>query len=149
VSILIATGEIESLPQQSFGDSTKSTAFNDLLVPTIRFAPSTIGQTISRRPAPTARSTVIVKKRQLSTGVGVHEASTGHILRHAQKYAQGDSPMNKALEVLLTVVALAGLYSAILTSASPPDNSANRVQQAVVVADGSDPMPLCRGKGCR
>lgn len=56
--------------------------------------------------------------------------------------------MNKALEVLLTVVALAGLYGAILTSASPPHNSAKRAEQAVVVADGSDPMPLCRGKGC-
>jgi hypothetical protein len=54
----------------------------------------------------------------------------------------------KAIEVLLTVVALAGLYSAILTSTSPPRNSANRAEQAVVVADGSDPMPLCRGKGC-
>jgi hypothetical protein len=57
--------------------------------------------------------------------------------------------MKKALEVLLTVVALAGLYSAILTSrASPPGNSAIRAEQTVVVADGSDPMPLCRGKGC-
>jgi len=56
--------------------------------------------------------------------------------------------MNKAMEVLLTVVALAGLYGAILTSASPPGKSANRAEQAVVVADGSDPMPLCRGKGC-
>jgi hypothetical protein len=62
---------------------------------------------------------------------------------------KGDSPMKKALEVLLTVVALAGLYSAILTSsASPPGNSAIRAEQTVVVADGSDPMPLCRGKGC-
>jgi hypothetical protein len=57
--------------------------------------------------------------------------------------------MNKALEVLLTVVALAGLYGATLTSASPPGNSASRAQPAVVVADGSDPMPLCRGKGCK
>jgi hypothetical protein len=56
--------------------------------------------------------------------------------------------MNKAPEVLLTVVALAGLYSAILTSASPPGNSANRAEQAVVVADGSDPMPLCRPIQC-
>jgi hypothetical protein len=52
--------------------------------------------------------------------------------------------MNKATEVLLTVVVLAGLYSAILTSASPRVNSAIRAEQAVVIADGSDPMPLCR-----
>jgi hypothetical protein len=57
--------------------------------------------------------------------------------------------MNKVLEVLLTVVALAGLYSAIRTDSSPPGNSAIRAEQAVVVADGSDPMPLCRLKGCR
>jgi len=57
--------------------------------------------------------------------------------------------MNKAMEVLLTVVALAGLYSAILTSVSPPRNSAIRAEQAVVVADGSDPMPLCRSMRCQ
>ena len=52
--------------------------------------------------------------------------------------------MNKVPEVLLTIVALAGLYSAIPTSISPPSNSAVQAKQAVVVADGSDPMPLCR-----
>ena len=52
--------------------------------------------------------------------------------------------MNKVLEVLLTVVALAGLYSAIPASISRPSNSTIRAEQAVVVADGSDPMPLCR-----
>ncbi len=57
--------------------------------------------------------------------------------------------MNKVMEVLLTIVALAGLYSAILTNTSPPGNSAVRAEQAVVVADGSDPMPLCRAKACR
>ena len=58
--------------------------------------------------------------------------------------------MNKVLEVVLTVVALAGLYSAIQTNTSPPDNSAIRAEQAVVIiADGSDPMPLCRAKSCR
>ncbi len=56
--------------------------------------------------------------------------------------------MNKVLEVLLTVVALAGLYSAIPASVSPPGNSAIRAEQAVVVADGSDPMPLCRTRVC-
>jgi hypothetical protein len=57
--------------------------------------------------------------------------------------------MNKVMEVLLTIVALAGLYSAILTNTSPPGNSAVRAEQSVVVADGSDPMPLCRAKSCR
>lgn len=52
--------------------------------------------------------------------------------------------MNKVLEVLLTVVALAGLYSALPASTVRPGNSAARAEQAVVVADGSDPMPLCR-----
>jgi len=52
--------------------------------------------------------------------------------------------MNKVLEVLLTVMALAGLYSAMPTNNSRPSNSAIRAEQAVVVADGSDPMPLCR-----
>lgn len=54
--------------------------------------------------------------------------------------------MNKALELLLVAVALAGIYSAI--PASTPANSQVRAQQAVVVADGSDPMPLCRAKNC-
>lgn len=56
--------------------------------------------------------------------------------------------MNKVLEVLLTVVALAGLYSAFPTSVAPPGNSVIRAEQAVLIADGSDPMPLCRSKHC-
>jgi hypothetical protein len=52
--------------------------------------------------------------------------------------------MNKVLEILLTVVAFAGLYCAIPTSTSRPGNSAIRAEQTVIVADGSDPMPLCR-----
>jgi hypothetical protein len=56
--------------------------------------------------------------------------------------------MNKVLEALLTILALAALYSAIPTSISPPGNSANRSEQAVMVADGSDPMPLCRLRNC-
>jgi hypothetical protein len=95
------------------------------------------------------RSARILKKRQLSTGFGAHKASIDIYFATRRSMREGDSPMNKALEVLLTVVALAGLYGAILTtSASPPGKSANRAEQAVVVADGSDPMPLCRGKGC-
>jgi hypothetical protein len=51
--------------------------------------------------------------------------------------------MNKALEVLLTVLALAGMYCAV-----PNKNTTNSAvvqnQQEVLIADGSDPMPLCR-----
>ncbi len=57
--------------------------------------------------------------------------------------------MNKVLEILLTVVALAALYCAIPTTAPQPGRSAVRADQTVVVvADGSDPMPLCRKLNC-
>ncbi len=56
--------------------------------------------------------------------------------------------MNKVLEILLTVVALAALYCAIPTSVSPSANSVIRAGQTVLVADGSDPMPLCRKITC-
>ena len=55
--------------------------------------------------------------------------------------------MNKKLEVLLTILALAGLYSAMPKGSSRPD-SGIRAEQAVIVADGSDPMPLCRNRQC-
>ena len=56
--------------------------------------------------------------------------------------------MNRVMEVLLTVLALVGLYCAIPANKSRPGNSAVRAGQAVVVADGSDPMPFCRRKVC-
>ena len=56
--------------------------------------------------------------------------------------------MNKKVEVLLTALALAGLYSAMPKTVSRPDNSGIRAEQVVIIADGSDPMPLCRGKHC-
>jgi hypothetical protein len=56
--------------------------------------------------------------------------------------------MNKILEVVLVVVALAGLFSAIPASNARPGNSAFRAEQVVVVADGTDPMPLCRQRVC-
>jgi hypothetical protein len=45
---------------------------------------------------------------------------------------------------------LAGLYSALPTrkSISPPHSSGIRAEQVVLVADGSDPMPLCRLRIC-
>jgi hypothetical protein len=56
--------------------------------------------------------------------------------------------MNKTLEVLLTLLALAGLYCTVPKSISGPDNSEFRAEQTVIVADGSDPMPLCPRRGC-
>jgi hypothetical protein len=52
--------------------------------------------------------------------------------------------MNKTVEILLTVLALAGMYCAIPKSFAPVGNPLIRAEQAVLIADGSDPMPLCR-----
>ena len=57
--------------------------------------------------------------------------------------------MNKVMEILLIAFALAGLFSAISTINSRSGDSAIRAEQTVIVADGSDPMPLCRGKHCQ
>ena len=54
--------------------------------------------------------------------------------------------MNKIVEFVLTVLALVGLFCALPKSA--PATTAVRAQHAVIVADGSDPMPICRGKRC-
>ena len=54
--------------------------------------------------------------------------------------------MNKIVEVLLTVLALVGLFCALPKNA--PANVTIQAQPTVVVADGSDPMPLCRGRRC-
>jgi len=58
--------------------------------------------------------------------------------------------MNKMTQVLLIALALAGMFSAI------PQNSSQAVgplsvtaAQTVLVADGSDPMPLCRRRACK
>jgi hypothetical protein len=51
--------------------------------------------------------------------------------------------MNKTAEVLLTVLALVGL---ICASKNAPIKLST--QHSVVVADGSDPMPICRRKRC-
>jgi hypothetical protein len=54
--------------------------------------------------------------------------------------------MNKTIEIVLTALALAGMYCAIPKSFAPVGNPVIRAEQALI-ADGSDPMPLCRG--CR
>jgi hypothetical protein len=58
--------------------------------------------------------------------------------------------MNRKLEVLLTILALAGLYSAVPKASSRPLDAGVSAQQVVIVAegDGSDPMPLCRKGIC-
>jgi hypothetical protein len=56
--------------------------------------------------------------------------------------------MNKTMEVLLTLIALAGLYCGIPKTLSNGDSGIS-AGHTVTVADGSDPMPLCRGKACK
>lgn len=58
--------------------------------------------------------------------------------------------MNKLSEIILTILVLAGMYCAISTSGAPVRDSVMRAQRmVVVVADGTEPMPTCRGKACR
>jgi hypothetical protein len=69
----------------------------------------------------------------------------GHILPPASKSSTLRlPPMNKTAEVLLTVLALVGLFCAS-TKNAPIKLS---TQHSVVVADGSAPMPICRRKRC-
>jgi hypothetical protein len=63
--------------------------------------------------------------------------------------AQETSPMKRTLEILLTGLALAGMYCAIPKSAAPVGNTVIGNEQLVLVADGSDPMPVCRGRTCK
>ena len=60
---------------------------------------------------------------------------------------QENSPMKTSAEILLTALALTGLYCATVTSSvrGPVIGAA----QTLLVADGSDPMPLCRGRSCK
>lgn len=57
--------------------------------------------------------------------------------------------MKRTLEILLAGVALAGVYSSIPSSKAPVDSAVLGTQQTVLVADGSDPMPVCRGRTCK
>ena len=56
--------------------------------------------------------------------------------------------MNKLVEVVLTVLALAGMYCAMPKASTPNANSVRSSTEQVLIADGSDPMPLCRGTKC-
>jgi hypothetical protein len=55
--------------------------------------------------------------------------------------------MDKTVEILLIALVLSGMYCAIPRNTAT-GNSASRNEQTVMVADGSDPMPLCRHKQC-
>ena len=57
--------------------------------------------------------------------------------------------MKRTAEVLLIGLAVSGIYSAIPKSSDGVVNPRLGAQQIALVADGSDPMPLCRGKVCK
>jgi hypothetical protein len=57
--------------------------------------------------------------------------------------------MKTTVEILLTAVALAGMYCVIPKNSTQANTPGIGAQQVVLVADGSDPMPLCRGKACK
>lgn len=57
--------------------------------------------------------------------------------------------MKRIVEIVLTALALAGMYCAIPKSFAPVGNPDIGTEQMVLVADGSDPMPLCRGRVCK
>jgi hypothetical protein len=53
--------------------------------------------------------------------------------------------MNKSVEILLTALALAGIFCAMPKTSAPTGNPVIRAERAVLIADGSDPMPFHRG----
>lgn len=57
--------------------------------------------------------------------------------------------MKTTVEVLLTALALTGMYCAIPKNSPQANKPSIGAEQVVLVADGSDPMPLCRGKACK
>ena len=52
-------------------------------------------------------------------------------------------------EVLLAALALAAIYCAVPRNTSQTGAPTIGAEQVVLVADGSDPLPLCRGKVCK
>lgn len=57
--------------------------------------------------------------------------------------------MKKIAEIVLTALALAGMYCAIPKTFAPVVKSSIGAEHMVLIADGSDPMPVCRGKACK
>ena len=89
-------------------------------------------------------------KMKLFTGGRCNRPCTSIYFRAGVKpRSQETSPMKRTLEMLLAGVALAGLYCAVPKSKAPVDNAVLGTQQNVLVADGSDPMPVCRGRTCK
>jgi hypothetical protein len=52
-------------------------------------------------------------------------------------------------EVLLAALALAAIYCTVPKSTLQTGAATIRSEQVVLVADGSDPMPLCHKKVCK
>ena len=62
------------------------------------------------------------------------------------------SPMKSVIQVCLTILALVGFFCALdqtVFDQNVAASSSVRSQKTVLIADGSDPMPLCRAKHCR
>ncbi len=57
--------------------------------------------------------------------------------------------MARIAEVLLAAFALIGICSAIPRSSSQTSPTVIQPQHVIALADGSEPMPLCRGKSCK
>ncbi len=59
--------------------------------------------------------------------------------------------MARIAEVLLAAFALIGICSAIpkTSTTAPASSSVIQAEHVVALADGSEPMPLCRGKSCK
>jgi hypothetical protein len=57
--------------------------------------------------------------------------------------------MKRTAEVLLMALALVGMYCAVPRSSDRVISPVIGAEQVVLVADGSDPMPLCRGRACK
>lgn len=57
--------------------------------------------------------------------------------------------MKTTAKILLTALALAGLYCGTSTTSLRVVGPTIGAAQTLLVADGSDPMPLCRGKSCK
>ena len=57
--------------------------------------------------------------------------------------------MKRTGEVLLAALALAAIYCAVPKNTSHTGATTIRAEQVVLVADGSDPMPLCHKKVCK
>jgi len=53
--------------------------------------------------------------------------------------------MNKTIEIVLTAIALAGMYCAIPRT-TPSSGLRMDSGQTILIADGSEPMPICRGE---